>query len=526
MTPNTKCILCKTKLSNMSNQLTFTSVDAQAQYFASTALKSYSDFTYIEKDRVIKVPNVANDVMTSNYVAFQNTYFSNKWFYAFITNIEYVSPHCTNIHISIDPWQTFQFDVTIGQCFVEREHVAKSDDIVGANTLPESVPLGSIVYELARSELADIAFIIGCKYDEVGTLSTGVHFGNSIFPCDLYYEDRLDMVGFQTQFLELQKSGNVLFIQSINKRCFGSSAEHDNYVSPEWWQGGNYIIAINKPTKLGNYTPVNKKLLTYPYCHLSITTGKGYSDYSYENFRGSDNDVMTFSICYECTTAPYDLCAPINYEEMGINFNKCITTSTYPQIPYQNNNTEYYNTAKSFLQNNINTSRNQAFASALSSIAGSTFSTLAMDDPKSVPLNIPMTVANYIANSQIQEEKNSLAIAQLNDSARRNSISTHGEPCGDILFNNNQIGFWFYHAHIKEEYARIIDDYFTKYGYSTLRVKKPNLNSRSNFNYIKTTGANIYGNCPVTYLNQLKQAFDNGITLWHNPNTMYNYDNN
>ena len=79
---------------------------------------------------------------------------------------------------------------------------------------------------------------------------------------------------------------------------------------------------------------------------------------------------------------------------------------------------------------------------------------------------------------------------------------------------------------IKYQFAEKIDKYFDMYGYLTNTLKLPNLNNRPNWNYIKTIGANILGNLPQLDLAEIKQMFDNGVTLWHNTNTFLDYSQN
>ena len=64
------------------------------------------------------------------------------------------------------------------------------------------------------------------------------------------------------------------------------------------------------------------------------------------------------------------------------------------------------------------------------------------------------------------------------------------------------------------------------YGYSTNKIKIPNLNTRSSWNYIKTVGINILAEIPELDLQRIKDMFDNGITLWHNPATFLDYSQN
>ena len=85
--------------------------------------------------------------------------------------------------------------------------------------------------------------------------------------------------------------------------------------------------------------------------------------------------------------------------------------------------------------------------------------------------------------------------------------------------------YTLYKKCIKKEYARIIDNYFDMFGYKVNDVKIPNITGRLNWNYVKTIDCNVDGDIPQTDLNIIKSMFNGGVTLWHNPNTMYQYGN-
>lgn len=44
---------------------------------------------------------------------------------------------------------------------------------------------------------------------------------------------------------------------------------------------------------------------------------------------------------------------------------------------------------------------------------------------------------------------------------------------------------------IKQEYARVIDNFFNMYGYKVNDVKIPNITGRLNWNYVKTVDINL-----------------------------------
>lgn len=95
---------------------------------------------------------------------------------------------------------------------------------------------------------------------------------------------------------------------------------------------------------------------------------------------------------------------------------------------------------------------------------------------------------------------------------------------GDINVSRNKNGFFFYQMCIKREYAEIIDNYFSMYGYKVNEVKIPNIEGRRNWNYVKLLNPNVEGtNIPEFELNEFKKQLENGITFWHNPATFRDY---
>lgn len=77
---------------------------------------------------------------------------------------------------------------------------------------------------------------------------------------------------------------------------------------------------------------------------------------------------------------------------------------------------------------------------------------------------------------------------------------------------------------ISSKYAKIIDGFFSMYGYKVTEVKVPNITGRLNWNYVKTIGAIVESSSvPDVYLNEFKDMLNKGITFWHNPSTFLDY---
>ncbi len=108
---------------------------------------------------------------------YQNENYSNKWFYAFITNMRYVNDNMTEITIATDVFQTWQFNLNYKKMFVEREHV--NDDTVGLHTVPENVELGDyVIDEMIRTdEMNELVYIIQTTEYINGVKPLATNFG-------------------------------------------------------------------------------------------------------------------------------------------------------------------------------------------------------------------------------------------------------------------------------------------------------------------------------------------------------------
>ena len=138
VTPQGNVYLCNVPLENdYKNQLTFDSLQDQLTYFNSKIVKTFDNYTYMKKDNVIKVGVNIDEILGCNYLFYRNTGFSNKLYFCFITDKEYINENVTALYIETDVYQTYQFDMTFDYSFVEREHV--DDDTVGKHTIPESL---------------------------------------------------------------------------------------------------------------------------------------------------------------------------------------------------------------------------------------------------------------------------------------------------------------------------------------------------------------------------------------------------
>ncbi len=101
--------------------------------------ETIENFNYIAKDKAFLIHGNVAEFEGYNYLSYVNSNYNNKTFYCFIEKIEYIAKNVTKIYVTTDVWQTWQFDLKYYDCFIERAHIKKSDDIVGRYIAPEPV---------------------------------------------------------------------------------------------------------------------------------------------------------------------------------------------------------------------------------------------------------------------------------------------------------------------------------------------------------------------------------------------------
>ena len=517
ITPQGTLFLCKTPLEDdYKNQLTFNNVNAQLSYFNSKIIKSFNDYTYIRQSNQIKVYCPIDDIIDCNYLFYNNNGFTTKTYFCFIKNMEYVNENSTLISFETDCFQTWQFAIQYKKCFVEREHV--NDDTVGINTVPENVELGEYtMYNIKTgySHLSECHIVMGSNAnpdngnDVVGRIYSNIFSGIGYFA---FYSindlknaiSRLTALGkadaIQCLFLapdELTDYDNLTWIQG--DRCkYAEISEFTPTLS-------DYAVA--KPLSFNdNYTPKNKKLLTYPYQYFILSNNCGESGvYKYEDF---SDQICLFKIYGALTQGCSIRAIPYHYKNQngtGLSndtevWQEGISAGKYPQCSW---NTDNF----------LNWITQQGINNTLSEINGA------------IKIGASAFTANVQSLGSGISEINKALIEEYQHRIMPNTFNGNTNN-GDVTYSEERLKFEAYPVQIKPEYARIIDEYFTMYGYKVNRLKIPNVTGRNNWNYVKTINCNFDGDIPQQDLNTIKNMFNNGITFWHNPLTFLDYSQN
>lgn len=540
ITPNTDLYLLKVPLEiNDINQLDFVSATAQFNYFNSLPKIVVEDYTYQRKDNTIRFGANFDEIISYNYVMYRNTEYNDKWFYAFITNMEYVNDNMTMITIKTDVWQTWQFDLTYKRAFVEREHV--NDDTPGNNTVPEGLDLGEYeIVDLRNIPLWEtttpstdwlVCFCVtgfpssasdltadGHLADDDGSIG-GVFSSLDFFAVNTFTAAKaiIDAYNEDTN-ITADAIKNIYMIPSCCAKPISQSQSKikGHYLRPLYNFFTSDVYKLQQPQVLAeNYVPTNKKLLSYPFSYFYVTNKVGedvvyhYEDFPFENIAG--NNFRTIS--YQKSIVPSTSLSAKLYFNKYKSYSESSDYGTkmynyginYAKAPVCAWTTDYY--TNWLTQNGVNVGLNIASSVAGIALAPVTGG-LSLAGAVGSAFNIMNTLAEVHKASTVPDQ-------------------AHGDiNTGDFIYGFTRNSISLYEMSIRPEIARIIDGFFSQFGYKVNRVKIPNITGRRNWNYVKTIDCYIEADIPQEDLAEIKGMFDRGITIWHHANTFADYSQN
>lgn len=548
--PQTEIRLVKVPLSlSNKNQLTFENGQKQFEYFNSLEHITMDNATYVRKDDRIYFDGKFDDLIKYDYVMYQNESYSDKWFYAFILDMRYENNSTTSISIKTDVWQTWQFDIIFKQSFIEREMLAVSEDVPGANLLPESLEIGELkIGGTAEFDELETVSVVAYSGDQVPggimgsiliDLEQGGYTVNGISSSVVFLI--CENSWFPNLMNRLQQetySDYIISCFSVPKLAVQNFMTDENRLAPndqiyvlqngkDYMQTPIFKTLTSTPNSLDNYVPKNQKLRTYPFCYLGFNPNNGSSKiYRYEDF---ENGTPSFKIISEVNPNPTICFIPQNYRgQTGDSLADISSLNGYPTLSSRNDyynswlaqNSEIISLQMQQEQYNYEIGQVQTGLNMLGGIAGGlTGNPSSAGGIISGAISLAQNDVNhdfYIKQQMAQIEKQSLLPDKVNMSSSN----------ATLLGYNLQDKNIFTRYTIKRQFAERIDKYFDMYGYLTNQVKIPNINNRPNWNYVKTLGINILGDIPQIDLAEIKELFDNGITLWHNTSTFLDYSQN
>ena len=508
-----------------TDTLYFETAAARDSYFNGlTPLFTFTENSYQRvTSGIFEADCSIENIYNANYMMFQNTGFENKWFYAFVTDVEYINNHNCRVHYEIDVMMSWLSECTLKNSFIERQH--SYTDRVGDNILPEPVSLGEYKYqtytELNQTVNHYAICIMRVEVDSGegsdGNLYDNVYSGGQLYAVDAEYESAAESINdFLSTYIQKPESIVNMYMVPLHLLPIreGYSTQAESYSGVAAVPGGipagffrTEIVPVSSYTQIDGYTPRNKKLWTYPYFFYHVDNGDGAGlDCRYEFFT---NGTPQFQID-GCITAPVQLrLTPLNYKgAVAQGANECrsefITIAGYPVCSWN------YDTYRAWAaQNSVPMALQGGLAVGGLILAAATGGVGAAVAAGAGVLGTAISAVKqgYTASIQADVVKGNLQSGNVNFSKKK--MTFYGGACG-----------------VTHDYALMIDRFFDMFGYAYNKVGTINTHSRPHWNYVKTNGCKLVGRCPADAIAKIKQIFDAGVTFWKSAAEVGNYSQN
>lgn len=490
---------------NHKNTLFFSDETSQSAYFNRGDYYGRLSYQRVNSN-VIRVEASVRSTIDINYLVFSNANHEQKSYYAFADSVNYINESCIEITYTIDVIQTYFFDYLISG-FVEREHTLT--DEIGDNILPENVNCGEYVYNdyspvLLMTEMCVIIAITDTDKAVDGNLYDGI-YGSA----DLWVYSSTDVQGINAKIADyLQSPDSILSIYMCPLALIGEKIPDGHKLLYGASAYGAFLEKnpISTSDDLNGYKPKNNKLYTYPYCFYNVDNASGASlPLRYEFFDKLKPTLEIGGTITQPVTAILRPCSykgVANYDSLGgyttLNTESLQLTS-YPQCSWNNDSFQAW-----IAQNSV-----PLLVGTASNIVGGTINGALTGGVVGGVIGGVAGVAGLIGQGYQ---------ASISADISRGSFNNGG---ANVAMGKQQ--FYAGRMSVTYDYAKMIDGYFTMYGYAVNEVKRPSRHNRENFTYVKMRDASATGNAPASALREIEEIYNNGIRFWVDPSKVGNY---
>lgn len=545
------------------HQVDFKDLQTQNSFWNARVQQSFDECKInFLNDNLIRINGNYNAIRNASYCCADILINGNlKRYYYFITNIRVGATYnpeeleqLIELTLEEDVFQTYMFDYEIKESFVEREHQDR--------LLPDKKRIFSMTHENVdistnniidgysyckkSNSTLDSIFYVVLQYVEspfkpqasgtFSSLTTAIipiyrsALNNSPIKMRVANDDTTTFVAFNYEYimkyaLDDQNVYSVQIVSDIGLSQFWDGVylriPEDKallttvkFDGNEEWCGiivprntipSNFnfsnditapknIFMVDELPKLGE--PTNPKYESKLFSDQFYTAQLSYSliskNFDIRNLKSLD---VYHDTTYNGNIVEFLCPDSKSFDPNTSNFSEGFSVTNQNEIPQESN--DY----KNYMLNNKSSMRAAAINAGV-------------DIGKSlIYAFIPGVGAGLAANTITSVYKQALSNqGNLADLARKPSQAT---AVGSVFVYNWQRNLirpqWtFYKC---QNYNEIFS-FLTRLGYSYNNYKTPNLKSRYYYNFIKMI-ANLKGNLNVNILNQLKQIYNNGVTIWH-----------
>lgn len=491
-----------------------TSVDPQNQpYFSSQAdkinwymtnhsTKIFQQQSYQRYERYVRVNAKAAEMREYDMMAFQNDP-NDRWIICRVIEVEFVNPNTSQITFEVDSMQTFIEDIEFKDCWIERE--MQSNDWNGVrpsfnNLMPEGLEIGRTV----ETTLLNLGPTIG---DQGWTLIALSAYDANAEPVYTVRNDKHFVYGLNQLDVGTPQQMNLILMRYEQKGRLDGIA--GIWMVPNKFKTySEFNYGISLPTKIQGYTPKNAKCYTGEFCQVSLSNRQGISidlepEYFFTNnyngevimagaFLAGGGGLTLYPSSYiptavdENARRDYGVSLP-----MGVQ--SCYIGNSFANWISQN---------KSALL--VEGVRN--------TLAGGIGAGMAIGGLYTGNLGMAAAGVKETSGALYNSINTMTALSQ----RAANPAGVHGQVGTDALLMNTECyGFTVSFRTPPGGIVKSIDQFFDVYGYRVCRVKKPNVNTRPYWNYVKCAPAVVKGPFTSRDKDRIEATLNSGVTFWH-----------
>lgn len=502
----------------------FASRSAQTSYFEGKTHITLTDQSYSRPSRgFIRIERKATDLYNCDYLMFRNAEYGDKWFYAFITSIDYISNNTSQINFELDVIQTWFFEYDLGECFVKRCHT--STDSIGEHLEPEPVSFSDYKYdELSSLILAPSLIYLTFapfKLPYSGS-QTDVPAGGHL--CGMY-QGLAVQAWTETELsnnllgLREEVASSIISIVGVPTGFISYQADHSVL------NGSNYsqdVACMTYSRDFESYTPQNNKLFTYPYNALYVTSLSGQSQLlRWEYFENPS--AVEFNLTLAVQPNPELVVAPLKYggglagsssSLIYPNYDYKITFSDFPKATWCGN---YF--ASWFA--------NQGIKEVLGAVTG-VIGSMGMTGSQGVSgAGVSSKSSGSVGAGVAGAVTTGMSVGVDFANASYHPDIPHGNGGGgNGIIAKQGVDIKCYRKFINRNDAQRIDKFFTVFGYAVNTYMQVPRKNRPHWTFVQTVNCTVRGDMPAGVAGQIAEIHNHGITYW-NGGTIgdYNRDN-
>ncbi len=552
---------------NSEHVLAFNSKQDQINYFQSHLIRKIANTKFIRSARDrgwIVVKGNIDQMMNVNYISYNNANYSDKNFYCFVTGMEWVSANSTRLYIKEDTFQTWMFDVnTFTKSYIERCTPNRIEEInhlgdtpttakLVRKSIPYPIPIfgGWFAFLSADVSQDDVKSVtpITCRIGAFETSYSVLYFPNSYSTIlqNIGNKGRADRIMgvYWIPFADDPRNGKIKtqrvssdvgeleFVTSIDESLFKKTYRTTEGFIPKHKYGIQHSYPYSVIQIMDNVTGIATEYDPSYFRHIE-NTEQDYAEFEV---------ITTFSDKPSIKVVPVDYLSTYDYSEQLVLDCSCgmpVLNNVYAKYLMGNARINQVSRSRVGLNRdvaiqNANFDQSRAFVRGTSEIASGIGSLLKADFGGALgsgvgALGSAIDYSQSGFNKEVADKQARLDIQEIN--ARESATATQGNTISgssDDIFERITRGFTLTITYLSldEDYEERNNQFWGMYGTPKAELDYVDIGTQS-YKYYKVVSPMFKAKndrIPDYCLEEFKNLFKEGITIWSSENHFMDYD--